>query len=163
VPDPAPNISLAFEWCGLTAERVLQGGQDSYYAIENIDLYICDTTGRYGEMSSFVKAYSKTLSVYIFPGGRGGPCGYQQRFLVSAYFSGTGYKDEGGGNFSVWENIAVYGNLYDTSLSVCYDGSEPVVQSTIFPGELPNVGCNGPGGWDECVSTEPEITVLGAP
>lgn len=161
-PNPVPNISLIFEWCGLTAERTLLGGLDSYYDSETIDLYICDNTGRYGGESSYIRAYQKYISVYIFPNGGGGYCGYNQRFLVSVSFPATGYKDSGGGNFFAIEAINGYAIVYDATLSVCYDGSGPVVEMTPL-NEPENYGCNGPGAWEECMSTEPEITVIGAP
>jgi hypothetical protein len=146
----------------MTTERTLQGGLDSYYVMEDIDLYVCDTTGRYGEDESYTRATSKYISVYIFPGGGGNLCGYRQQFIVSVGFNGVGYKKFGDGNFYGVEIITAFGINYYTNLSVCYDGSDAVVENTA-DNALVDDSCNGPGAWDECSSAEPEITVVGAP
>jgi hypothetical protein len=162
VPDPAPDISLVFEWCGLTAERVIQGGVDSYYATEDVDFQVCDTTGRYGEgIASYTQATNKAISVYIFPGSQGGSCGYNARFYVTGQFIGVGFKDSGGGNFFGFE-VVTTGELYDCYLSQCYDGSEPDISMDLI-GNTTDDTCGGTGAFDPCKYATPELTVLGAP
>jgi hypothetical protein len=162
VPDPVPNITLVFEWCGLTAERVRQGNEDSYYATENVDFYVCDTTGIYGEgVASYTQATRKEISVYIFPNGGGGPCGYTQHFYVSVEFVGVSFKDQGGGNFFPFENVTV-SELYDCYLSQCYDGSEPDISMDLLD-FVNDDTCGLAGAFNPCKFTTPELTVLGAP
>jgi len=162
VPDPTPTISLVFEWCGLTAERVIQGGVDSYYATENVDFYVCDTTGRYGEgVASYTQATRKDISVYIFPGNPNSACGYKQHFYVTVEFAGVGYQSDGAGGFFGRENIVV-GELYDCYLSQCYDGSEPDISMDLLDFTTDDT-CGGTGNFNPCKFTTPELTVVGAP
>jgi len=169
VPDPAPNITLVFEWCGLTAERtLLQGGTDSFFSEQNVDFYVCDTTGRYGAgVASYTQATRKVLSVYIFPGGSGGGCGYKQNFIVSASFSGTGFALFNG-NPNAIESVITIEN-YFCKLYQCYDGSEAEVSMTTA-NEGPDAygfstddTCGGAGNFNPCKFTAPELTVVGAP
>jgi hypothetical protein len=170
VPDPAPNITLVFEWCGLTAERtILQGGADTFFADQNVDFYVCDTTGRYGAgVASYTQANRKALSVTILPAGGGGGCGYKQNFVVSAQFGGTGFKSGGDGNFYGWENVITAEN-YFCKLYQCYDGSEAEVSMTTANegpdayGFTTDDTCGGAGNFNPCKFTAPELTVVGAP
>jgi len=160
VPDLTPT--LVFEWCGLTAERVIQGGVDSYYATESVDFRVCDTDGRYGEgIASYTQTLNKELSVYIFPENQNVACGYSGRFYVSAVFTGLGFKDQGGGNFFAFEAITTV-EIYDFHLSVCYDGSEPDISIDMFDFSADDT-CGGTGCFDPCKYTTPELTVVGAP
>jgi hypothetical protein len=162
VPDPTPTITLVFEWCGLTAERVIQGGVDSYYATENVDFQVCDTDGRYGEgIASYTQATRKAISVYIFPGQATFACGYTQHFYVSVEFEGVGFKDQGGGNFFAFETVVI-SELYDCYLSQCYDGSEPDISMDLIDFTTDDT-CGGTGCFDPCKFTTPELTVVGAP
>lgn len=171
VPDPAPNITLVFEWCGLTAERtLLQGGIDSFFADQNVDFYVCDTTGRYGAgVASYTQANRKVLSVYIFPGGSGGYCGYKQNFIVSGGFNGTGFREDGFGGFYAFES-PITGENYFCKLYQCYDGSEAEVTVMPTANEGPDAygfttddTCGGAGNFNPCKFTAPELTVVGAP
>jgi hypothetical protein len=162
VPDPTPNISLVFEWCGMTAELVVIAGVPTYYASETVDYYVCDTTGRYGDgVASYTQATSKTLSVYIFPGDGGNECGYKKHFYVTGETLGVGYKSDGAGGFFGWENI-VNGEVYDCYLSQCYDGSEPDISMDLFAFTTDD-SCGGTGNFNPCKFTTPELTVVGAP
>jgi len=162
VPDPTPTITLVFEWCGLTTERVIQGGVDSYYATENVDFQVCDTTGRYGEgIASYTQATSKSISVYIFPGNPTSACGYKQHFWISVQFTGVGFREDGFGGFFEFE-ILNTSELYDCYLSQCYDGSAPDISMDLF-GFTTDDTCGGTGCFDPCKYTTPELTVLGAP
>jgi len=162
MPDPTPSISVVFEWCGLIAEDVIQGGVNSYYDTENVDFYVCDTTGRYEEgVASYTQALNKTISVYVFPGSQGGLCGYRGRFYVSAVFQGVGFKDQGGGSFFAFEAITTI-ELYDFNLSVCYDGSKPDISIDMFDFSRDDT-CGGTGCFAPCKYITPELTVLGAP
>ena len=162
VPDPTPTITLVFEWCGLTSERVIQGGVDTYYATANVDFYVCDTTGRYGEgISSYTQATSKTIGVYIFPGNPTSECGYKQHFYVTAETIGVGYQSDGSGGFFGRENIT-NSELYDCYLSQCYDGSEPDISMDLIAFTTDDT-CGGTGNFAPCKYSTPELTVLGAP
>jgi hypothetical protein len=162
VPDPTPTITLVFEWCGLTAERVIQGGVDSYYATEDVDYYLCDTTGMYGEgVASYTQATGKTISVTIFPGQATFECGYMQHFWVGVGSEGVTFKDQGGGNFFPFE-VVITSELYDCYLSQCYDGSEPDISMDLI-GFTDDDTCGLAGTFNPCKFTTPELTVVGAP
>jgi hypothetical protein len=166
-PNAVPNITLVFEWCGLTAERtLLQSGTDSFFADQNVDFKVCDTNGRYGEGDvSYTQANRKALSVYIFPGGSGGLCGYKQNFMVSGAFEGTGFRLLGDGNFYAVETV-IAGEVYSCKLYQCYDGSEADVSMTTSPTEYgftTDDTCGAAGAFDPCKFTAPELTVVGAP
>ena len=162
-PNPAPNITLVFEWCGLVAQRVLQSGVSSYYATQNVNFYVCDTTGRYGAgVASYTQATRKELSVYIYPGGGGvAGCGYRQQFIVSVGFEGVGYQSDGAGGFFGRENIIV-NEQYECDLLQCYDGSEPDTSMDLLAFTTDDT-CGGAGNFDPCQFTAPELTVVGAP
>jgi hypothetical protein len=163
VPDPTPTITLVFEWCGLTAERVFQGGLDSYYATKDVDFQVCDTTGRYGQgIASYTKATKKTISVTIIPVSGSGNCGNKGHFYVSAEFTGVGYKEDGFGGFIGWEGPFVVQEVYDCYLSQCYDGSEPDISMDLLAFTTDDT-CGGTGCFDPCKYTTPELTVVGAP
>lgn len=168
-PTAVPDITLVFEWCGLTAERtLLQGGTDTFFADQNVNFKVCDTNGRYGaEGVSYTQATRKIISVYIFPGGGGGLCGYKQNFIVSTSFGGVGYAVSGGDQFAV-ENVITVEN-YACSLYQCFDGSEAVVTMTTSNEGPEGYGfttddtCGGSGNFNPCKFTAPELTVVGAP
>jgi hypothetical protein len=153
----------------MTAERVIQGGQDSYYVTQNVDFYVCNTTGRYGAgVASYTQATRKELSVYTFPGGGGGNCGLKKNFIVSTSFTGTGFRDDGFGGFQGVENV-ITGENYLCKLYQCYDGSEAEVSMTTA-NEGPDAygfstddTCGGAGNFNPCKFTAPELTVVGAP
>jgi hypothetical protein len=168
VPDPAPDITLVFEWCGMTAERVPQGGEDSFFVDQNVDFKVCDTNGRYGEgVVSYTQANRKVLSVYIFPGRVGGGCGYKQNFVVGTSFEGTSFALFDG-NPNALENVITVEN-YSCKLYQCYDGSEADVSMTTSNEGPDGFGfslddtCGAAGNFNPCKFTAPELTVVGAP
>jgi hypothetical protein len=162
VPDPTPTITLVFEWCGLTAEQLFSGGVNYYYATQNVDFQVCDTTGRYGEgIASYTQATSKSISVYIFPGNSTSACGYKQHFWITGQFTGVGFKEDGFGGFFEFETLNT-SELYDCYLSQCYDGSAPDISMDLF-GFTTDDTCGGTGNFDPCKFTAPELTVVGAP
>jgi len=163
-PNPAKTVSIVFEWCGLVGQRTLQGIEDSYFDEENVDFFVCNTDGRYGEgVASYTRATKKELSVTILEADftSGGGCGFSHHYLVGGAFTGVGYKDFGGGNFGGFENVIV-GELYDVTISACYDGSEPDVAIDLV-GATNDDTCGGTGNFNPCKFTEPEITVVIAP
>jgi len=163
-PNPAKTVSVVFEWCGLVGQRTLQGIEDSYFDEENVDFFVCNTDGRYGEgVASYTRATKKEVSVTILEVDftRGGGCGFSDHYLVGGAFTGVGYKDFGGGNFGGFENVVV-SELYDVTISVCYDGSEPDVAIELV-GATNDDTCGGTGNFNPCKFTEPEITVVIAP
>jgi hypothetical protein len=163
-PNPAKTVSIVFEWCGLVGQRTLQGNEDSFFDDENVNFFVCNTDGRYGEgVASYTRATRKELSVDIIEGDftSGGGCGFSHHYTVSVAFSGVGYKDGGGGNFFGWENPVVV-EIYDVMISACYDGSEPDVLIDLSTATTDDT-CGGTGCFDPCKFTEPEITVVIAP
>lgn len=160
VPDPAKTVELFFEWCGLVATRQLQGGLDSYYADEVIDEFVCDTTGRYGEEESYTQATRKQLSVSFLAGGGIGYCGYEDSFIVSTAFEGTGFRLFGG-EYVGWE-LPITVEIYDCTVYQCFDGSAAVVTMSLSSNSTDDT-CGGAGNFDPCKFTTPEVTVVVAP
>jgi hypothetical protein len=167
VPDPAKNVSLVFEWCGLTATEQIIGGVNTYYADEYIDEFVCDTTGRYGPEASYTQWTLKQLSVYIFPSDGLSLCGYKRNFIVSAASSGTGFRLLGGEYYG-WENV-ILGENYACSIYQCFDGSEAVVTMTTSNEGPEGYGfslddtCGEAGNFEPCKFTAPQVTVVVAP
>ena len=161
-PDPAKSISLVFEWCGLTAVRGLQGIEDAYYATQNIDLFVCNTTGRYGEEESYTQANSKYLSVTIIEAdAKGGPCGHVSHYILSTGMNGVGFKKFGDGNFYGVEVVNAI-EQYDCWVRACYDGSEPDVSVDLLNFTTDDT-CGGTGCFNPCKYTTPEVTAVIAP
>ena len=162
VPDLAKTVELFFEWCGMTATQQLQGGVQSYLADEVIDEFVCDTTGRYGAEESYTQATRKLLSVSFLAGGGIGPCGYEDSFIVSTGFEGTGFRLLGG-EYVPWES-PITSESYDCTVYQCFDGSEAVITMTMRPfGFTTDDTCGGTGNFDPCKFTTPTLTVVVAP
>ena len=160
VPDPAKSATVVFEWCGLTGVDAMQGDLNSYFDDEVIDLFVCNTTGRYGPEDSYTRATRKALSVFIPSEGGGGVCGYQKSFLVSGQFEGTGYRLLGG-DYVPWES-PITSETYDCTVYQCFDGSAAVVTMNLS-GNTTDDTCGGAGNFDPCKFTAPEVTVVVAP
>jgi hypothetical protein len=161
VPDPAKSATVVFQWCGLTGVDAMQGDLNSYFDDEVIDLFVCNTTGRYGAEDSYTQATRKYLSVDIGAGG-GGTCGYQRSFVVSAGFSGTGFRLLGG-EYIPWET-PITGENYACTVSQCFDGSAAVVTMTLRENDFnPDDTCGFAGNFNPCKFTAPEVTVVVAP
>jgi hypothetical protein len=160
VPDPAKTVSLVFEWCGLTATEQIIGGVTTYYATENIDEFVCNTTGRYGAEDSYTQATRKEIAVTILSGGGLYTCGYEKSFVVSVVNEGTGFRLLSG-SYVAWENVITSEN-YDCTVSQCFDGSAAVVTMTLS-GNTTDDTCGGTGNFDPCKFTDPEVTVVIAP
>jgi hypothetical protein len=60
-----------------------------------------------------------------------------------------------------FENVII-GELYDVTISACYDGSEPDVAIDLLAASNDDT-CGGAGCFNPCKFTEPEITVVIAP
>lgn len=163
-PQSVPALTIVFEWCGLVAEYTLaQGGTPSYYATQNIDTFVCNTDGRYGEgVSSYTRATRKELSVYIYPGNSSNYCGFDGHFLASATFEGAGFRRFDDGNYYGWENNILVVELYDCTISMCFDGSEPDVSMTLIDSSQDD-SCGGAGCFDPCKFTAPEAVLTLAP
>lgn len=138
----------------------MQGDLNSYYDDEVIDLFVCNTTGRYGPEDSYTKATRKALSVFIPGEGGGGTCGYQKNFIVSTAFEGTGFKLLGG-DYYAWENVITVEN-YNCTVYQCFDGSAAVVTMDLSDNTTDDT-CGGTGNFDPCKFTTPEVTVVVAP
>jgi hypothetical protein len=140
----------------------MQGNLNSYFDDEFIDLFVCNTTGRYGPEDSYTRATRQYLSVDIGAGG-GGTCGYQRSFVVSVGFEGVGYKLFGDGNYYPVETVIV-GENYACTVSQCFDGSAAVVTMTLRENDFnPDDTCGGAGNFDPCKFTTPQVTVVVAP
>jgi len=159
-PDPAKSLTVIFEWCGLTGVDAMQGGQNTYFDSEVIDLFVCNTTGRYGAEDSYTQANRKALSVTLLSGGGGGTCGYQRSFVVSVEFQGIGFRLLGG-EYIAWENVITV-ETYDCTVYQCFDGSAAVV-TMVLSSNTTDDTCGGTGTFDPCKFTEPEVTVVIAP
>jgi hypothetical protein len=160
VPDPAKTVSLVFEWCGLTATEQIIGGVNTYYATENIDEFVCNTTGRYGAEDSYTQATRKEIGVAILSGGGLFTCGYEKSFTVSVGQEGTGFRLLGG-SYTPWENVIV-SEIYDCTVYQCFDGSAAVVTMDLTDNTTDDT-CGGVGNFDPCKFTDPELTVVIAP
>lgn len=160
-PDPAKSATVIFEWCGLTGVDAMQGGQNTYFDSEVIDLFVCNTTGRYGVEASYTQATLKQLSVTILGGGGSGTCGYKKSFILSTQFTGTGYKLFGDGNYYGVETVITAEN-YNCTVYQCFDGSEAVVTMDLNDNTTDDT-CGGAGNFSPCKFTAPEVTVVIAP
>jgi hypothetical protein len=160
VPDPAKTVSLVFEWCGLAATEQIIGGVNTYYATENIDEFVCNTTGRYGAEDSYTQATRKEIGVTILSGGGLFTCGYEKSFTVSVGQEGTGFRLLGG-SYTPWENVIV-SEIYDCTVYQCFDGSAAVVTMDLTDNTTDDT-CGGVGNFDPCKFTDPELTVVIAP
>jgi hypothetical protein len=160
VPDPAKTVELVFEWCGLVATDQIIGGVNTYYATENIDEFVCDTTGRYGAEESYTQATRKELSVTILSGGGLFTCGYEKSFIVSVANEGTGFRLLGG-DYVAWENVITSEN-YNCTVYQCFDGSAAVV-TMVLSSNTTDDTCGGIGNFDPCKFETPEVTVVVAP
>jgi|LakMenEpi03Aug12_release.lakeMendotaPanAssembly.Ray.scaffolds.fasta_scaffold213305_3 hypothetical protein len=162
VPNPPLDASIVFQWCGLTTQRTQNVGTVQYYGTQNIDLFVCTTTGRYGGDESYTQASMKEISATLDRSvGSGGICGFSARYDISVVFAGTGFRKFGDGNFYGWETVIV-NEFYDCWIRMCYDGSEPDVSMTLVNFTTDDT-CGGTGCFDPCKFTPPEVTVVLAP
>lgn len=167
-PNPRPTASLVFQWCGLTAQYTLaQGGTPSWYATQNIDEYVCDTTGRYGAgRASYTRATRKYISAIVKPGTvfGGNACGIKGTLTVSVGMEGAGFADFGNNEFLGIETVTV-NEIYECQFTQCYDGSQASVTMTLPPGQFTTDDtCGGSGCFTPCKFTAPQFSViLGAP
>ena len=162
-PDPPQSVaSVVFEWCGLTTQRTQNVGVVQYYGTQDINLFVCTTTGRYGEDESYTQATRKEISATLVLGdGSGGACGHSSHYTVSVAFAGVGFRKFGDGNFYGWENVVV-NETYDCWVRMCYDGSEPDVSMDLLYFTTDDT-CGGTGCFDPCKFTPPDVTVVMAP
>ena len=161
MPNPPLKAVLFFSWCGLDAEwTTKQGGTQSWYDEELIDVFVCDTSGRYGENTqSATYAEIKQLSVSPQP-ATGSNCGFRQVFLVSCVVSGSGYLIQEGIKYR--QEYITTGLLFTATVFQCFDGREADISISLTD-ETGDNSCGAGIFNPPCDATPPEITVVLAP